>query len=111
MEKFTRNYVNRYSKIVLRQPLKEGRFIEQIFEKIHGSGRPEGAWKVSYNAFSEYPICIYDGVFRSCESCDKNINGIGETGCTGTNKVITGSEVAERCNDCAAAHLRVDFMD
>lgn len=105
-DKVTKNRVNHYSKIIFTQPLKDGRNLQQIYEKISGSGKAEGAWRVTHVTNSEYSLCSVDGTFRECEGCKK----FSENICKGKKKIINGYELANRCNDCISAGVPVEFI-
>lgn len=108
MKVFDKGYINRFKRITFKQPLINGRHVEQIYTKLPKTKKAGNEWVVTYKSFSEFEICPYKGLFRSCIGCAQSTDGNEGENCRKLAEVVDSIELAARYTDCAAAGLEIE---
>lgn len=103
--RINKEYVERYSKVVLTQPLAHNTCIQQTYYK-------EGKkWRLTYSSSSIHHICPYDGVYRNCRDCGGLEDDFDLKFCTNKTQFVSTGALVERIIDCKKAGLKVEFLD
>ena len=104
--KINNDYINQYNIVTLTQPLSQGRYIKQTYEKTYDT-----RWKLTYTSNSAYHICPYDGMFRHCEECGASDDDFDIAYCLNKQQFISTGALNGRIHDCIRANLDVQFSD
>lgn len=100
-----KNYLDRYDRIILTQPLVRGTNMQQVYDKM------DKGWKLTYQSTSVHHICPYDGVFRNCKECGALEEDFDVGFCMDKIEVVSSGALIERINDCKRAGLDVEFTN
>ena len=99
------NYIKRYDRVVLTQPLAHNTVLQQIYDKT------DRGWKLHYSSNSIHHVCPYDGVFRKCSDCGALNDDFDIKFCTNKQQTISIGALNGRIQDCLKANLQVDFIN
>lgn len=101
----THSYLGDYETVILVQPLANGRWISQSYNRT-----ADGKWFLLYESNCDYPICPYDGVFRKCNICGADKKDFDTAFCKTRSIYIDDKELSARIRDCKRAGLEVRYV-
>lgn len=111
MNDFTKGYINRFNKIILTQPLANGRFVQQIFTRLPIFKGQNYQWEITYKNFSEFPFCEYRGEFIDCDKCYNNTARPPKSFCKKKVERIDSNEIIHRCEAAQSADINIDLIN
>lgn len=103
--KITKEYIDRYNKVILTQPLAHDTNIQQIYDK-DGS-----KWRLIYASTSIHHICPYDGIYRNCKDCGALDEDFDVEFCRKKTQFVSTAALVERIIDCKRAGLSIELSD
>lgn len=103
--RITKDYVDRFDRVELIQPLAHNKYIKQCYDKTQKQG-----WKLTYISNSAFHICPADGVFRNCADCGALNEDFDINFCMNKLQFISTGALVGRIVDCKKAGLEVKFI-
>jgi hypothetical protein len=103
--RITKDYIEKYDKIVFTQPLAHQKYLKQIYNKY------DNGWLISYDSDSVHHVCFFDGVFRDCKECGILEDDFDISYCVSKTESISSAALIERINDCMKAEIEVNFLN
>lgn len=99
------SYLGDYETVILIQPLANGRWISQSYNRM-----ADGRWFLFYESNCDYHICPYDGIFRKCSVCGADKEDFDLSFCKKRYIYVDDKELSARIRDCKRAGLEVRYV-